>query len=83
MQSAIEYLRDMLEVLNLYVSTLAAVAAGNIVPGAQMIEQGLAAIIPIAIGFLAKQVGIGNVPEKIVEIIGAPARARSTRRSTG
>jgi hypothetical protein len=69
-QSAIEYLRDMLEVLNSYVSTLAAVAAGNIVPGAQMLERGLASIIPIAIGFLAKQVGLGNVPEKIAELIG-------------
>ena len=69
-QSAIEYLRDMLEVLNRYVATLAAVAAGNIVPGAQMLERGLASIIPIAIGFLAKQVGLGNVPEKIVELIG-------------
>lgn len=68
--SAIEYLRDMLEVLNRYVSTVAAVAAGNVVPGAQMLERGLASIIPIAIGFLAKQVGLGNVPEKIVEIIG-------------
>ena len=66
--SAIEYLRDMLEVLNRYVATLAAVAAGNIVPGAQMLEAGLASIIPIAIGFLAKQVGLGNVPEKIVEL---------------
>jgi hypothetical protein len=68
--SAIEYLRDMLEVLDRYVSTLAAVAAGNIVPGAQMLEMGLASIIPIAIGFLAKQVGLGNVPDKIVELIG-------------
>ena len=69
-QSAIEYIRDLLEVLDRYVSTLAAVAAGNVVPGAQMLEQGLAAIIPIAIGFLANQVGLGNIPEKIVEIIG-------------
>ena len=45
-QSAIEYFRDMLEVLNRYVSTLAAVAAGNIVPGAQMLESGLASIDP-------------------------------------
>ncbi len=69
--SAIEYMRDMLEVFNAYVSTLAAVAAGNIVPGAQMLEGGLAAIVPIAIGFLAKQVGIGNIPDKIAEIIGS------------
>ena len=68
-QSAIEYLRDMLEIVNMYVSTLAAVAAGNIEPGARMIEQGLAAVIPIAIGFLANQVGLGNMPERIVEII--------------
>ena len=70
-QSAIEYLRDLLEVLNTYVSTLAAIAAGNVQPGAQMLEQGLAAIIPIAIGFLANQVGLGNMPEKIVELIGS------------
>jgi hypothetical protein len=73
-QSAIEYLRDLLQVLDRYVSTLAAVAAGNVVPGAQMLEQGLAAIIPIAIGFLANQVGLGNIPEKIVEIIGGLRR---------
>jgi phage-related protein len=69
-QSAIEYLRDILEIVNRYVTTLAQIAAGNITPGAQMLEQGLAAAIPIAIGFLANQVGIGNVPEKIVELIG-------------
>jgi hypothetical protein len=69
-QSAIEYLRDILEIVNRYVSTLAQIAAGNINPGAQTLEQGLAAAIPIAIGFLANQVGIGNIPEKIVEIIG-------------
>ena len=35
-----------------------------------MLEAGLASAIPVAIGFLANQVGLGNVPEKIVEIIG-------------
>jgi hypothetical protein len=69
-QSAIEYIRDILEIVNQYVTTLAQIAAGNITPGAQMLEQGLAAAIPIAIGFLANQVGIGNIPDKIVEIIG-------------
>nr|MDQ3822723.1 DUF4157 domain-containing protein [Actinomycetota bacterium] len=69
-QSAIEYLRDILEIINRYTATLAAIAGGNIVPGAQMLEQGLAAAIPVAIGFLANQVGLGNVPEKVVELIG-------------
>lgn len=68
-QSAIEYLRDILEIVNRYTQTLAAVAAGNVAPGAQMIEGGLAAAIPVAIGFLANQVGLGNVPEKVVELI--------------
>jgi hypothetical protein len=69
-QSAIEYLRDMLEIVNRYVTTLAAVAAGNITPGAKMLEGALAAAVPVAIGFLANQVGLGNVPEMVVEVIG-------------
>ncbi|MGC0273295.1 eCIS core domain-containing protein [Pseudactinotalea sp. Z1739] len=68
-QSAIEYFREILEIVNMYVMTLAAVAAGNITPGAQRIERALAAAIPVAIGFLANQVGLGNIPERIVEII--------------
>ena len=43
MQSAIEYLRDILEIVDRTSATLAAVAAGNIEPGAAMLEQGLAA----------------------------------------
>jgi hypothetical protein len=69
-QSAIEYLRDILTIVNDYVTTFAQVAAGNIMPGAQKITEGLGHAVPIAIGFLANQVGLGNIPEKIVEIIG-------------
>ncbi|MCI0393435.1 MAG: DUF4157 domain-containing protein [Chloroflexi bacterium] len=68
-QSAIEYLREILEIVNDYVTTIAAVARGEIEPGAQKMEQGLANAIPIAIGFLANQVGLGNIGEKIQEII--------------
>ncbi len=45
-------------------------------PAPQMLEQGLAAADPVAIGFLANQVGLGNIPEKIVEIIGGLRAAR-------
>jgi hypothetical protein len=69
-QSGIEYLRDILEIVNDYVTTFAQVAAGNVGPGAEKVKMGLAHAVPIAIGFLANQVGIGNIPEKIVEIIG-------------
>jgi hypothetical protein len=69
-QSAIDYIRDILEIVNQYVTTFAQVAAGNVVPGAEKVTRGLANAVPIAIGFLANQVGLGNVPEKVVEIIG-------------
>ena len=69
-QSAIEYLRDMLEIINDYVSTIAAISRGDVQPGADKMEQGLANAIPIAIGFLANQFGLGNIGEKMSEIIG-------------
>ncbi|GES36235.1 hypothetical protein RAJCM14343_1486 [Rhodococcus aetherivorans] len=69
-QSAIEYLREILEIIDSYVATFTAVAAGDIEPGAARLEGGLAAAIPVAIGFLANQVGLGNIGAKIAEIIG-------------
>jgi len=69
-QSVIEYVREILQIINDYVSTLAAVAAGNLGAGAAKVEKGLASAVPVAIGFLANQAGLGNVPEKLVELIG-------------
>jgi hypothetical protein len=69
-QSAIEYLNEILAIVNDYVSTIAAVARGEIQPGADKMEQGLAHAIPIAIGFLANQVGLGDIGSKMAEIIG-------------
>jgi hypothetical protein len=69
-QSAIEYLRDILQIVDTWVSTVAAIAAGDTGPGAAKLEEGLAAAVPVAIGFLANQVGLGDVATKIAEIIG-------------
>jgi len=69
-QSAIEYLRDILAIVNDYVATIAAVARGDVEPGAKKIELGLAHAVPVAIGFLANQFGLGNLGEKITEIVG-------------
>ncbi|MGM7667149.1 phage tail protein [Microbacterium sp. A93] len=77
-QSVIDYITELLQIIKTYVDTLAAIARGEIEPGAAMLEQGLANAIPVALGFLAHQVGLGNVPEKIVEIIGR-LRALVTR----
>ena len=68
-QSLIDYIREVLELVNEYVTTLDEVAHGNVDPAAAKVENGLAMATPMAIGFLANQVGIGNIPEKIVEII--------------
>jgi tRNA(Arg) A34 adenosine deaminase TadA len=69
-QSVIEYVREIMMIVNDYVTTLAAVAAGNVQAGAQKVEKGLASAVPVAIGFLANQVGLGNVPEELVKLIG-------------
>ena len=68
-QSAIEYLREILQIIDKYVSTIASIARGDVAPGAKMLEDGLAQAVPVAIGFLANQVGLGNVPEKVAEIL--------------
>lgn len=68
-QSAIEYFREILEIVNDWVSTIASVASGDVEPGAEKMEEGLASGIPIAIGFLANQVGLGNLGEQIAEIL--------------
>ena len=68
-RSAIEYIREILDIVDRYVSTIAAVAQGNIGPGAAMLESGLAAAVPVALGFLANLLHLDDVPEKIREII--------------
>ncbi len=68
-ESAIEYLNEMLAVINDFVSTVASIARGDIQPGAERMEQGLSNSIPIVIGFLANQFGLDNLGEHIQEII--------------
>lgn len=68
--SAIEYAKEILEIIDRYVSTIAAVARGDVEPGAAMVEKGFASAIPVALGFLAPQVGLGNLPEEIAKIVG-------------
>ncbi|GAB1641055.1 DUF4157 domain-containing protein [Krasilnikovia sp. MM14-A1259] len=66
-QSVIDYIREILQIINDYVSTLAAIAKGDIQAGAAKVEKGLANAVPVAIGFLANQAGLGSVPEELAE----------------
>ncbi|MCC2316305.1 eCIS core domain-containing protein [Cellulomonas xiejunii] len=68
-QSVLDYVRELLEIVDSYVSTIGAIAKGDVGPGAVMLEGGLAAAVPVAIGFLANQVGLGDAPEKIAEFV--------------
>ena len=69
-ESFIEYLREMLEIVNSFVKGIAEIARGVIQSAANFLEETLADAIPIVIGFLANQVGLGDISDKIREIIG-------------
>ena len=69
-ESFIEHLRAMLEILNSFVTGIAEIAAGNIKIAADFLEGAMARGIPIMIGFLANQVGLGGLGRKMAEIIG-------------
>ena len=68
-QSVVEYIREILQIIDDYVSTVAAIARGDVEPSATKVEQGLADAVPVAIGFLANQVGLGDIGSRIAEMI--------------
>ncbi len=68
-ESFIEYIRDMLEIINTVLDGIGAIAAGIIAGAANYLENALADSLPIAIGFLANQFGLGKLGEKLGEII--------------
>lgn len=69
-QSFMEHLKAMLEIVNSVLNGIADMAAGAIESAAKFLEDALAAAVPIVIGFLANQAGLGNIAEKISEILG-------------
>jgi len=68
-QSFIEQLRAMLEILNSFVNGIAEIAAGNVSTAANFLEGAMARGIPVLIGFLANQVGLGGIGRRLAEII--------------
>jgi hypothetical protein len=69
-QSFIKYLREMLEVVNSFVEGLVDIASGNITTAANYLERTMARAMPIVIGFLANQVGLSGVGQRVGELIG-------------
>lgn len=56
-------------VIGSFINSISAIAAGTIEPAAKRVEQTMANILPLVIGFLAKLVGLGGVPGKLVGIV--------------
>ncbi|MHA7059787.1 eCIS core domain-containing protein [Aquimarina sp. M1] len=70
-QSFIQYLREMLEVINSFVNGVADIAQGNVATAADYLERTMGQSMPVVIGFLANQVGLGGIGSRIAEIIGS------------
>ena len=70
-QAAIEYLKQMLEIVARFLDGVIAIAAGAIDSAASHLEDALARSLPVAIGFLAYQAGIGRLSAKLREILSA------------
>lgn len=69
-QSFVQYLRQMLEILNRVLDGILGIARGAIGAAAGFLEDALARALPVAIGFLANQFGFGRLSSRIREILG-------------
>jgi hypothetical protein len=60
---------QIMSLVNAIIDSISAIASGNISAAANFIEQSLARAIPVAISFLSSLLGLGNISEKVQEII--------------
>ena len=61
--------QQILTFVNAVIDSVLTIAKGNIAPAAKAVEAALARSIPVAIGFLASLLGIGDLGEKIKKVI--------------
>lgn len=74
-QSFVQYLRQLLEIVNSVFEGLGEIARGVIARGASLVEANLGRLMPIAIGFLANQIGLADLPHQVRRVVGG-IRAR-------
>lgn len=60
---------QIMSLVNAVIDSVTSIASGNVGVAASAIEGALAKGIPVAIGFLSSLLGLGNVSEKVQEII--------------
>jgi hypothetical protein len=69
-ESFIQYLRQMLEIVSTVLDGVLGIARGAIESAAGFLETALWRALPVAIGFLANQFGLGRLGERLTEIVG-------------
>jgi hypothetical protein len=65
----INHAAEIVALINAVIDNLAAIVAGNIGAAANLVEQALGRAVPIAIGFLASLLGLGDLGAKIKGIL--------------
>ena len=65
----IDHATQIMELVNAIINSVAAIVKGNITAAAAWVENALAKIIPVAIGFLASLLGLGDPSKPVKEII--------------
>jgi len=65
----IEKINQIAAVVASFIDSIAAIASGQVQGAAKKVEQTMANTLTVIIAFLAKFVGLGNVPEKLVGIV--------------
>jgi len=65
----IERGRQILELINAILDSIAAIATGALDKAAQLVENALAKAVPVVISFLAALLGLGGISEKVKGII--------------
>ena len=70
-ESFFAYLKQLLEIVNSVLNGIADLAKGAISGAAAYLEAALAKSVPIIIGFLANQFGLGKLGKRIAEVVGS------------
>ena len=70
-ESFMQYLKQILEIVNSVFLGVSDIAKGAIARAADFVEGAAVRVLPIAIGFLANQLGLGKLGEKIKEVVTA------------
>jgi Domain of unknown function (DUF4157) len=65
----IQKINQIAAVVASFIDSISAIAAGQVDNAAKKVEQTMANTLTVIIGFLAKFVGLGNVPDKLVGVI--------------